>query len=113
MSICGPCFNSGIYIDSCATGLTFSAVTPETNYLVCIQNDATNQMQTFEVISDQFGQITIEGIKIDPTLGYTLFLTLGATNSEKAIIIINEIEYDCISFSIINSDATPAVVSLT
>lgn len=113
MSICSPCYNSGIYIDSCATGLSFWTVQPDTNYLVCIQNNATNQIQTFETISNELGEVTIEGVKVDPTQGYTLFVTDGAVNGSQVDISINEVDYKCISFAITNSDATPAVVALT
>lgn len=112
MSVCSPCYDSGIYIDSCATGLSFWTVQPDTSYLVCIENKATKHVQTFPTVSNELGEILIEGIKIDPTQGYTLFVTDGGINGDQVNISINDIDYKCISFAIINSDATPSVVSL-
>ena len=112
MNVCTPCYNAGIYVDSCATGLSFWTVEPDSSYLVCLQHNATKVIQTFVTVSNQLGEITIEGIKVDPMQGYTLFVTNGGINSEQVDISINEVNYKCITFSIANSNAEPAIINL-
>lgn len=102
MSVCSPCFDSGIIVDHCASGITFGYVTPSTGYQVNIRHNATNRIQSFPTESDATGMLTISGIKIDPLQGYTITLM----SCEKFVIC--EQEYDCISFSVVNSNIDPS-----
>ena len=101
MSVCSPCFDSGIIVDQCASGITFGVVTPDTGYQVNIRHNATNRIQSFPVTSDESGMITISQIKIDPLQGYTISL-MSCEN-----FTICEQEYTCISFSVVNSNIDP------
>ena len=101
MSVCSPCFDSGIIVDQCASGITFGVVAPETGYQVNIKHNATGRIQSFPVESDVDGMITISGVKIDPLQGYTISLM------SCDIFTICEQEYTCISFSVVNSNIDP------
>lgn len=101
MSVCSPCYDSGIIVDQCASGLTFGVVTPDTGYQVNIRHNATNRIQSFPVTSDESGMITISGAKIDALQGYTISL-MSCEN-----FTICEQEYTCISFSVVNSNIDP------
>ncbi len=101
MSVCSPCFDSGIIVDQCASAITFGVVTPDTGYQVNIRHNATNRIQSFPVTSDASGMITISGAKIDALQGYTISLM----SCDKFTIC--EQEYDCISFSVVNSNIDP------
>lgn len=101
MSVCSPCYDSGIIVDQCASGLTFGVVTPDTGYQVNIRHNATNRIQSFPVTSDESGMITISGAKIDALQGYTITL-MSCEN-----FTICEQEYTCISFSVVNSNIDP------
>ena len=101
MSVCSPCFDSGIIVDQCASAITFGVVTPETSYQVNIRHNATNRIQSFPVESGVDGMITIVGAKIDALQGYTISLM----SCDKFTIC--EQEYDCISFSVVNSNIDP------
>lgn len=101
MSVCSPCFDSGISVASCHAGISFGLVTPDTTYNVTIKHNATNRIQTFNVTSDEGGVITIVGAKLDPLQGYTIALL----HCDKFTICSTE--YDCISFSVVNTDADP------
>ena len=101
MSVCSPCFDSGIIVDQCASGITFGVVAPETGYQVNIKHNATGRIQSFPVESDVDGMITISEIKIDPLQGYTI--SLMSCDS----FTICEQEYTCISFSVVNSNIDP------
>jgi hypothetical protein len=107
MSVCSPCFDSGISVAACNAGIAFGVVTPETEYSVTITHNATKRVQSFVVESDVDGIITIVGAKIDALQGYTI----GLKNCEKFTIC--EVEYDCISFSVVNMDVDePETINL-
>ena len=106
MSVCSPCFDSGISVAACNAGIAFGVVTPETEYAVLITHNATKRVQSFTATSDEQGIITIIGAKIDALQGYTIALK----NCEKFTIC--EVEYDCISFSVVNTDEEPEVINL-
>lgn len=113
MSVCNLCYNAGTYVESCASGVTFFAVTPDTSFIVNLQHNATGRIQVFEADSDGDGVITIEGLSVDPLQGYTLFVTTGLTDRTRQTITVDTVEYTCITFSIVKSDAEPAIVILT
>ena len=98
MSVCSPCFDSGISVAACHAGISFGLVTPETEYTVLITHNATKRVQSFTAESDVEGIITIIGAKIDAMQGYTIALQ----GCDKFTIC--EAEYDCISFSVANMD---------
>jgi len=102
MSVCSPCFDSGISVAACNAGIAFGVVTPETEYSVTITHNATKRVQSFVVESDVDGIITIVGAKIDALQGYTIRL------DGCAKFTICEVEYDCISFSVVNMDTDVA-----
>ena len=107
MSVCSPCFDSGISVAACNAGIAFGVVTPETEYSVTITHNATKKVQTFTATSDVDGILTIIGAKIDALQGYTI----GLKNCEKFTIC--EVEYDCISFSVVNMDVDePETINL-
>ena len=112
MSVCSPCYDAGIYVDNCASGLTFGTVTPETEFVVSVQHTATRRIQTFVVESSEDGMITIEGMSIDSLQGYTIWLTESGTNEREPISIGGE-TFPCISFSVSKTDTEPAIVNLT
>lgn len=97
MCECHKCYNSGTIVDYCNNGIKFGLVLPLSSYVVNVQHNATKRIQTFEVISDEFGFINIEAIKLDSMQGYTI--TLRDCNKFN----ICEIEYDCIVFKVSNS----------
>jgi hypothetical protein len=96
MSVCSPCFDSGIQVAYCNGGIAFGFVEPETNYTITLKHNATNKLQVFNAESDIDGLLTITGAKIDNGQGYTL--ELAGCNK----FTICEVEYDCISFSVAN-----------
>ena len=98
MSVCSPCFDSGISVAACHAGISFGIVTPETEYTVLITHNATKRVQSFTATSDIDGIITIIGAKVDALQGYTISLK----NCDKFTIC--EVEYDCIAFSVVNMD---------
>jgi TPP-dependent indolepyruvate ferredoxin oxidoreductase alpha subunit len=106
MSVCSPCFDSGISVAACNAGIAFGVVSPETEYSVTITHNATKKVQSFVAESDVDGILTIIGAKIDALQGYTIALK----NCEKFTIC--EVEYDCISFSVVNTDEEPEVINL-
>jgi TPP-dependent indolepyruvate ferredoxin oxidoreductase alpha subunit len=106
MSVCSPCFDSGISVAACNAGISFGVVSPETEYSVTITHNATKKVQSFVAESDVDGILTIIGAKIDALQGYTIALK----NCEKFTIC--EVEYDCISFSVVNTDEEPEVINL-
>jgi TPP-dependent indolepyruvate ferredoxin oxidoreductase alpha subunit len=73
---------------------------------VTITHNATKKVQSFVAESDVEGILTIIGAKIDALQGYTI----GLKNCEKFTIC--EVEYDCISFSVVNTDEEPEVINL-
>jgi len=100
MSVCTACFDSGIIVDYCNEGITFGMVEAEATYVVDIKHNATGKIQTFyNSESDVDGMLTIVGAKIDPLQGYTI--TLRGCE----VFTICEIEYTCITFSVVNSNA--------
>lgn len=100
MSVCTACFDSGIIVDYCNEGITFGVVAAEATYVVDIKHNATGKVQTFyNSESDVDGMLTIVGAKIDPLQGYTI--TLRGCE----VFTICEIEYSCITFSVVNSNA--------
>lgn len=107
MSVCSPCFDSGINVAACHAGISFGVVTPETAYTVTIRHNATNRVQTFQVESDIDGIITIIGAKVDALQGYTIRLM----SCEQFNIC--DVMYDCISFSVVNMDTDiPETINL-
>lgn len=112
MSVCSPCYDAGIYVDNCASGLTFGTVTPETEFVVSVQHTATRRIQTFVVTSTDEGMVTIEGMSIDTLQGYTIWLTESETNEREPISIGGE-TFPCISFSVSKTDTEPTIVNLT
>jgi hypothetical protein len=109
MSVCSPCFYSGIQVAYCNGGIAFGFVEPETNYTITLKSNATNKLQVFNAESDIDGLLTITGAKIDNGQGYTL--ELAGCNK----FTICEVEYDCISFSVANIEIIseePEVVNL-
>jgi hypothetical protein len=109
MSVCSPCFDSGIQVAYCNGGIAFGFVEPETNYTITLKHNATNKLQVFNAESDLEGLLLIEGAKIDNGQGYTLEL-VGCNK-----FMICEVEYDCITFSVANIEIIseePEVVNL-
>ena len=107
MSVCSPCFDSGISVAACNAGIAFGVVPAGANYVVKITHNATRRIQTFSVESDGDGIITIIGAKIDPLQGYTISLQQDCSK-----FLICDVEYDCISFSVVNTDSEPEVINL-
>jgi hypothetical protein len=107
MSVCSPCFDSGISVASCHAGISFGVVPADSNYFVTITHNATRRIQTFSVESDVDGIITIVGAKLDPLQGYTISLQQDCSK-----FVICEVEYDCISFSVVNTDADPEEIGI-
>jgi len=107
MSVCSPCFDSGISVAACNAGIAFGVVTPETEYAVLITHNATKRVQSFTATSDEQGIITIIGAKIDAMQGYTIALQ-GCYK-----FTICEVEYDCIAFKVANIDTDePETINL-
>jgi hypothetical protein len=99
MSVCSPCFDSGISVAACNGGIQFGYVTPEESYTITLTHNATKRMQTFIAQSELDGTLMIEGAKIDALQGYTIRL------DGCAKFTICEVEYTCITFSVVNSNA--------
>lgn len=106
MSVCSPCFDSGISVAACHAGIAFGLVTPETEYTVTITHNATKRVQSFTVTSDIDGILTVIGAKVDALQGYTIGLNCDQFN------ICDQL-YDCISFSVVNMDVDePQTINL-
>ena len=106
MSVCSPCFDSGINVAACNAGISFGVVPAESNYIVTITHNATKRIQQFNVASDIDGIITITGAKIDALQGYTIRLNCDQFS-------ICDVLYDCISFSVVNMDVEePLIINL-
>jgi hypothetical protein len=106
MSVCSPCFDSGINVAACNAGISFGVVPAESNYIVTITHNATKRIQQFNVASDIDGIITITGAKMDALQGYTIRLNCDQFS-------ICDVLYDCISFSVVNMDVEePLIINL-
>ena len=106
MSVCSPCFDSGINVAACNAGISFGVVPAESNYIVTITHNATKRIQQFNVASDVDGIITIIGAKMDALQGYTIRLNCDQFS-------ICDVLYDCISFSVVNMDVDePETINL-
>jgi hypothetical protein len=110
MSVCSSCYDSGITVGNCSLGLTFGTAEAETDYVVSVQHNATKRIQTFAIISDESGNITIEGVGIDSLQGYTLWIS---QDGERVPLTVGGEAYPCISFSVSKTDEEPAIVNLT
>ena len=110
MSVCSSCYDSGITVGNCSLGLTFGTAEAETDYVVSVQHNATKRIQTFAIISDESGNLTIQGVGIDSLQGYTLWIS---EDWERVPITIGGEAYPCISFSVSKTDEEPAIVNLT
>ena len=100
MSVCTPCYNAGNYIDACLGTFSFGTVpADDTEYFVWVQHNATGNIMMIEAESDGDGIITIEGLTLDPMQGYTIWVTLTATQQTQEDITIDGDIYKCISFS--------------
>ncbi len=110
MSVCSSCYDSGITVGNCSLGLTFGTAEAETDYVVSVQHNATQRIQTFAIISDESGNITIEGVGIDSLQGYTLWIS---QDGERVPLTVGGEAYPCISFSVSKTDEEPAIVNLT
>lgn len=107
MSVCSPCFDSGLQVAACHAGIAFGLVTPETEYTVTITHNATKRVQSFVVTSDIDGILTIIGAKVDALQGYTIRL------QDCGQFSICDVLYDCISFSVVNMDVDePQTINL-
>ena len=109
MSVCTPCFDSGIQVAYCNGGISFGYVEPETAYTIALTHIATHKVQIFNAESDAEGLLTITGAKIDNGQGYTI--NLSGCNK----FTICEVEYTCISFSVANIEVIseePEVINL-
>jgi hypothetical protein len=113
MSICTDCYDSGAYIDLCATSLLFGTVTPETEYLIMLQSVSTGKVQTFTGTSDEDGVLEFTEPKLASNTTYELWVTTGATNAERVPITVDSVEYECITFSVVSTGVEPEVVELT
>jgi hypothetical protein len=110
MSVCTPCYDSGITVGNCSLGLTFGTAEAETDYVVSVQHNATKRIQTFAITSDDSGNLTIEGVGIDSLQGYTLWIS---EDGERVPLTVGGEAYPCISFSVSKTDEEPAIVNLT
>jgi hypothetical protein len=99
MSVCTPCYNAGNYIDACLGTFTFGAVEADTAFFVWVQHNATGNIMMIEADSDGDGIITIEGLSLDPMQGYTVWVTLTASEQVQQDITVDGDIYKCLSFS--------------
>lgn len=113
MSICTDCYDSGAYIDICATSFLFGTVEPETEYLIMLQSVSTGKIQTFTAESDEDGVLEILDPKIASNTTYELWVTTGATNGQPVPITVDEVEYECITFSVVSTGVEDEDVELT
>jgi|688.fasta_scaffold120559_3 hypothetical protein len=97
MCQCNKCFNSGIIVDYCNNGIKFGSGPINSNLVVDVQHNATKKIQTFDVVSDEFGMVEITNVKLDSLQGYTITFR----NCNKFNIC--EVEYDCITFKVSNT----------
>jgi hypothetical protein len=78
---------------------TFGAVEADTAYFVWVQHNATGNIMMIEADSDGDGIITIEGLSLDPMQGYTVWVTLTASEQVQQDITVDGVIYKCLSFS--------------
>jgi hypothetical protein len=105
MSVCLPCYDAGSYVDACLTEFTFGQVEAETEFTVWLQYNATQNIMQFTATSDVDGNITIEGMQLDPLQGYTLWITIDGVRQD---ITVDGDIYTCLSFSSVSIGQIPA-----
>jgi hypothetical protein len=110
MSVCLPCYDAGSYVDACLTEFTFGEVEAETEFTVWLQYNATQNIMQFTATSDVDGNITIEGMQIDPLQGYTIWVTDSATSQVQQDITVDGDTYKCLSFSAVSVGLSPVVI---
>ena len=107
MSVCLPCYDAGSYVDACLTEFTFGEVEAETEFTVWLQYNATQNIMQFTATSDVDGNITIEGMQLDPLQGYTLWITIDGVSHE---FTVDCDIYTCLSFSAVSIGQSPVVI---
>ena len=113
MSVCSPCYNAGILIGDCSTGVSFSVVNVEETFQVYIQNNATGRAEKYTATSDALGNLLVEGITIDAGLSYTIWGTNNNANDPRTPITIGDATYDCITFVVAKVPSNDTIVYLT
>jgi hypothetical protein len=87
------------------TEFTFGQVEAETEFTVWLQYNATQNIMQFTATSDVDGNITIEGMQLDPLQGYTLWITIDGIKQD---ITVDGDIYTCLSFSSVSIGQSPA-----
>ena len=113
MSLCTDCYDAGAYVDACSTGLQFGAVEASTSYTVAVESISTGKIQTFEVTSDEDGVLLVEDVKLSPRTSYNVWVTVGKINNPAVAITVDAIEYECITFSVVQTSEDADVTILT
>lgn len=113
MSICTPCYQSPFAIGNCTSAIYFgtSAIDAEVN--VFVSNVSTGRVQKYECLTDEFGEVEVEGIKLNTGITYNVWVTNGSVDSERLPITVNSTVYDCITFTVIKVDWDNAASNLT
>jgi hypothetical protein len=89
------------------TEFTFGEVEAETEFTVWLQYNATQNIMQFTATSDVDGNITIEGMQLDPLQGYTIWVTIDGVQQD--ITVEGDI-YTCLSFSAVSIGQSPVVI---
>lgn len=113
MSVCTPCYNAGILIGDCSTGVSFSVVNVSETFQVYIENNATGRIQQYTAISDAQGNLLVQDITIDAGLSYTMWATNNNANDPRTPITIQDATYDCITFVVAKVPSNDTIVYLT
>lgn len=113
MSLCTDCYDAGAYVDACSTGLQFGAVEADTEYTVAVESISTGKIQSFVATSDEEGIVIVDDVKLSPRTSYNLWVTVGKVNNVAVPITIDAIEYECITFSVVQTSEDADVTNLT
>ena len=105
MSICNTCYSVD-NIPYCPKSISFGTVNADSDYYVWIKNIATNSIWGLQVTSDEAGVVTVDGVPIDPRLGYEVWLTAvgDAPNGQAVDITIGTDTFTCIVFTTVLVD---------
>ena len=113
MSLCTDCYDAGAFVNTCSTGLQFGEVEALTAYTVAVESLSTGKIQTFEVTSDEDGIIIVEDVALSQRTSYTLWVTVGKIKNPAVAILVDTIEYECITFSVVSTSETDSIAELT
>ena len=111
MSVCNNCYNAGP-IDSCSTGFAINLPEANDNFHMYVQNNATKGIQVYDLEYLISGEYQVLGVKIDPMMGYNIWFAYGQLNDTHITFTKDEIEYECLNITVVNSNSEPIISNI-